>query len=471
MASIPSPRVPLVGPGGKMTPEWYRFFAGEERDVSGGEVVAGAGLSGGGAVSDGVTIDIETGGVTRSMLANAQAYSVIGRYQSTSGAPADIVATDDNRILGRFDGILAFKDVDLIGATVADGDYGDITVSSDGAAWAIDDEAVTNAKLAHMAQATIKGRASGAGTGDATDLTAAQVKTILALVAADISDFSEAVDDRVGSLVTAGTGITATYDDGAGTLTIATTITQYTDELAQDAVGTILTDTDTIDFTYTDATPTITADVKDGSITFAKMQDIATATVLGRSTAGTGDVEALATTGTGNVVLGTSPTVSGATLSGTTNLTGGQIAFPATQSASANANTLDDYEEGTFTPQLLFGGGSTSMTFSSRSGRYTKIGRIVIADLFMILSAKGTSLGNATISGLPFTSAGTPRTVGSVLLGATAGGIGTALAYVSASNTTLDLREFNGTTYAFLTDADFNNNSELYLSFVYTASA
>lgn len=43
----------------------------------------------------------------------------------------------------------------------------------------LQDEAVTNAKLAHMAADTIKGRANGAGTGDATDLTAAQVRTIL----------------------------------------------------------------------------------------------------------------------------------------------------------------------------------------------------------------------------------------------------------------------------------------------------
>jgi hypothetical protein len=41
------------------------------------------------------------------------------------------------------------------------------------------DEAVTNAKLAHMAQATFKGRASGAGTGDATDLSADQASAIL----------------------------------------------------------------------------------------------------------------------------------------------------------------------------------------------------------------------------------------------------------------------------------------------------
>lgn len=80
-------------------------------------------------------------------------------------------------------------------------------------------------------------------------------------LASTISDFSEAVDDRVGSLVVAGTGITATYNDGANSLTIATTISQYTDEQAQDAVGTILTDSSSVDFTYNDAGNTITAAV------------------------------------------------------------------------------------------------------------------------------------------------------------------------------------------------------------------
>ena len=57
---------------------------------------------------------------------------------------------------------------------------GDVTASGDGVqAATITDEAVTNAKLAHMAQALIKGRAAGAGTGDVTDLTAAQVRAIL----------------------------------------------------------------------------------------------------------------------------------------------------------------------------------------------------------------------------------------------------------------------------------------------------
>jgi hypothetical protein len=64
-------------------------------------------------------------------------------------------------------------------------------------------------------------------------------------------------------------------------------------EVAQDAVGAMLVDTATIDFTYSDATPSLTADVKDDSITFAKMANLATDRLIGRDTASTGDPEAL----------------------------------------------------------------------------------------------------------------------------------------------------------------------------------
>jgi len=53
--------------------------------------------------------------------------------------------------------------------------------------------------------------------------------------------------------------------------------------------------------------------------------------------------------------------------------TGTGITFPATQSASSDANTLDDYEEGTWTPTSPGGG----YVFSTVSGKYTKIGNRV----------------------------------------------------------------------------------------------
>jgi len=88
-----------------------------------------------------------------------------------------------------------------------------------------------------------------------------------------LSDFNESVDDRVAALVIGGTGITSTYNDVANTLTIASTVTQYTDEQAQDAVGTILTDSSSVDFTYNDVANTITAAVLPAGVNHNALQN------------------------------------------------------------------------------------------------------------------------------------------------------------------------------------------------------
>jgi len=87
-------------------------------------------------------------------------------------------------------------------------------------------------------------------------------------------------------------------------------------------------------------------------------------------------------------------------------LTGGQIVFPATQIASADGNTLDDYEEGTFT--LTITPNSGSLTSYDRYGYYIKTGRqVMITCAFSIINA-GTASGVANFGGLPFTSLALP---------------------------------------------------------------
>ncbi|WP_089177246.1 hypothetical protein [Bosea sp. AS-1] len=68
--------------------------------------------------------------------------------------------------------------------SVTDGDKGDVVVSGAGAAWTIDNDAVSNAKLANMADGTFKGRAT-AGTGDPEDLTGSQATALLSAVVGD----------------------------------------------------------------------------------------------------------------------------------------------------------------------------------------------------------------------------------------------------------------------------------------------
>jgi hypothetical protein len=86
---------------------------------------------------------------------------------------------------------------------------------------------------------------------------------------------------------------------------------------------------------------------------------------------------------------------------GNTAATGIGITFPATQSASTNANTLDDYEEGTWTPTV--NSGFTSPAYDTRAGTYTKVGNVVTFTLVVIMSSS-TRAGSVIQFSLPFTS-------------------------------------------------------------------
>jgi hypothetical protein len=146
------------------------------------------------------------------------------------------------------------------------------------------------------------------------------------------------------------------------------------------------------------------------------------------------------------------------------------IRFPATQSASTNVNTLDDYEEGSFSVQLKFGGNNTGYTFYGNAGvfgKYTKIGDVVCVTIMVgILSkAAGASTGNATITGLPFTSASNGVNLGGGINISDAISIDGASFYMTSNSTTLILQNGNGVN---LTDANFGAFlGEIHMNFVY----
>jgi hypothetical protein len=156
----------------------------------------------------------------------------------------------------------------------------------------------------------------------------------------------------------------------------------------------------------------------------------------------------------------------------TPSSSGAGITFPATQSASSNANTLDDYEEGTFVPTVTFGGASVGVTYNTTytSATYTKIGNRVCVSGYILLSNKGSSTGEASIGNLPFTSEGGPTKY----LGASFGGTDFTFANqfwarIAPSSTSIDLYESTEAGAAStITSSDFTNSTQLYFSATYT---
>ncbi len=189
-----------------------------------------------------------------------------------------------------------------------------------------------------VVEANLSGIPQSAVTNLTTDLSNKQGldATLTALAGYNTNGIltQTAADTFTGRTITAGTGISVSNGDGvSGNPTISTTITQYTDELAQDSVGTILTDSASIDFTYDDSTPSITAIVKDDSITFAKMQNIASGRVLGRTTASSGDIEELS--------AGTGIAISGGTISTSITQYTDELAQDAVGTILVDSSTID----------------------------------------------------------------------------------------------------------------------------------
>jgi hypothetical protein len=98
-------------------------------------------------------------------------------------------------------------------------------------------------------------------------------------------------------------------------------------------------------------------------------------------------------------------------LASTGTITLDNIQFPATAVPSANANNLDDYEEGTWTP-IITGGftGSPTYTSGETKGYYTKIGNMVYVNGTITIATITTAGTNLTYGGLPFTLANTEAT-------------------------------------------------------------
>ena len=154
---------------------------------------------------------------------------------------------------------------------------------------------------------------------------------------------------------------------------------------------------------------------------------------------------------------------------GSTSANGTGITFPATQSASSDANTLDDYEEGTWTPAFAFGGGTTGMTYSVQSGKYTKVGNSVTCTGRIVFSNKGSSTGNATITGLPFTTGSGDASFSAVSLlpdAVTYTGFMSAISTLSSTSISVYSITEAGTPTQ-LTNSNYSNSSQTIITITY----
>ena len=194
--------------------------------------------------------------------------------------------------------------------------------------------------------------------------------------------------------------------------------------------------------------------------------------VIGTLPVANGGTGVTTSTGTGSNVLsslpsfGTTVGIGGATASAS----GSGISFPAIQSASTDVNTLDDYEEGTWTPSLSFGGGSTGITYSSRTGTYIKIGKLVFVNGDLTLSNKGSSTGEAIIGNTPIAYSGVfPANIpyyNALTLGSSDGLSG----FLGGGGIKVTVGSGSGTV-VILTDANFANNSAINFSALYIANS
>lgn len=224
----------------------------------------------------------------------------------------------------------------------------------------------------------LQGRAGGTGSYVATitptTLTASRTLTI---------------PDATGTILQSGTAVTVAQG-GTGQ-------TSYTD--GQLLIGN--TTGNTLSKATLTAGSNVTITNGNGSITIAATAGStspggSTTQVQYNNAGAFGGISGFTTDGT-RVTASTTIGVGGATPS----TSGSGVSFPATQSSSSDVNTLDDYEEGTFTPVIAGTSSAGTATYNQRSGKYVKIGSLVYVDISIDYTS-GTGTGSIKVTGLPF---------------------------------------------------------------------
>lgn len=134
--------------------------------------------------------------------------------------------------------------------------------------------------------------------------------------------------------------------------------------------------------------------------------------------------------------------------------------------------TSSVFPSGAVTPGLTFGGGSTGLNADKQVGSYIKVGGYVIGNAWLRLTAKGSSVGVALLTGLPFAARNNDDTYAAVSFYAPqVKYTGQLQGYVNKNTSTIVIEQVTEAgVRSQLTDVEFANNSELVVSFIYRAT-
>ena len=204
---------------------------------------------------------------------------------------------------------------------------------------------VTYAKIQNVTSGKLLGRTTS-GTGTVEEIATTGTGTAVLSVSPTFTGTPTLPTGTIGVTQSAGNDSTALATTAfvsaaiiSSTIPDATTIAKGKIQLAGDLTG-------TADLPIIADNKIITSKILDSNVTYAKIQNVTSGKILGRTTSGSGIVEEIATTGTGNVVLSNSPTFTGTPVlpSGTTAVTqtsGNNSTAVATTEFVANANATN----------------------------------------------------------------------------------------------------------------------------------
>ena len=140
--------------------------------------------------------------------------------------------------------------------------------------------------------------------------------------------------------------------------------------------------------------------------------------------------------------------------------------------SNTDANTLDDYEEGTWTAAISTTSGSITPDASFKTGHYTKVGKLVTVNLHLRASSVSSPSGSCQITGLPFTTVNNDeyRFSGGACVHYTATGMDDEAVFIlsmSENQSKLTVNVQNGNNLTSSTAAKFTTNTEIYMNMFY----